>query len=335
MIEEILRIYGFNRIKILESTRADYLANFPEQDPDRFKRRLGEQLVANGYFEIVTNSLTRPAYQQKHQLTFVVEPVEILNKLSEEQGILRQTLLFTGLEVLAYNFNRKQRDLKFYEFGRVYGLDKGAYKEHERLAIYLAGDASAENWQHKTREVHFHDLGQQVARIMEKSSCGNVETHSLNDPLFDFGLLFRANGKEIGKAGKVKTAIAKDFGIKHEIFYADLDASLLFQLANPKFEVRDVPKFPEVKRDLSLVIDKSISFDEVRRLVEKTEKKLVKEVTVFDVYEAEGIPDGKKAYALAFTLLDETKTLTDEEIEKTMNKLMAEFEKKLGAVIRK
>jgi len=129
--------------------------------------------------------------------------------------------------------------------------------------------------------------------------------------------------------------LVKDFGIRQEIFYADLDTSLLFQSANPKFDVKDVPKFPEVKRDLSLVLDKRVSFDEIRQLIVSTEKRLIKEVTAFDVYEGDNIPEGKKAYALGFTLLDETKTLTDEEIDRTMSKLMMELEKKLGAIIRK
>ena len=169
------------------------------------------------------------------------------------------------------------------------------------------------------------------------SECalGAVEQRISHDPLFDYGLQLLSNEKEIGKLGKVKSALVKDFGIRQEIFYAELDVNLLFKLANPKFEVQEVAKFPEVKRDLSLVLDKHISFDEIRILVTNTEKRLIKDVTAFDVYEGENIPAGKKAYALGFTLLDDTKTLTDEEIEKTMSKLMAELEKKLGAIIRK
>jgi phenylalanyl-tRNA synthetase beta chain len=140
---------------------------------------------------------------------------------------------------------------------------------------------------------------------------------------------------EIGKLGKVKSAFTRDFGIKQEIFYADLDAALLFKSANPKFEVLEVPKFPEVRRDLSLVLDKQVTFEEIRELVLATEKRLIKEIIAFDVYEGDKIPQGKKAYALGFTLLDENKTLTDEEIDKTMTRLIAAFEKKMGALIRK
>ncbi len=335
IVEEILRIYGFNKIELSESTRADYLADFPEHDINTFKRRIGEMLASNGFFEILTNSLTNAAYHQKHDLTFPGQPVEILNKLSEEQGILRQTMLFTGLEVLAYNFNRKQGELKLFEFGRVYSrVDKG-YKEEQRLAVYMAGQLEAETWQHKPQPVQFHDLVQRVTQVLEKSACPGYTLVKSESPLLDYAVKFMLRDQEVAAVGKVRAAFAKDFGIKQEIFYADLDTSLLFQAANPKFDIQEVPKFPEVKRDLSLVIDQAITFDEIKAVVGMNGKNLITSVNVFDVYEGENIPQGKKAYSLGFTLLDRTKTLTDDEIDKTMNRLMAEFEKKLGAVIRK
>ncbi len=341
IVEEILRIYGFNNIELHETAGTDYLAAFPDQDINKFKRILGEMLVANGFYEILTNSLTNIAYQQKHSLTFEGDPVEILNKLSEEQGILRQTMLFTGLEACAYNLNRRQKEIKFYEFGKVYHRqfaspgDTAKYIEQERFALYVAGINETENWQHKARTVTYHDLAQQVVQILEKSALAEIVQQKVNDPLLEYGMSFMVKQKEIGRIGKVKSSLLKDFGIRQEIFYADMDTDLLFQSANPKFGVQEVPKFPEVKRDLSLVLDKSVSFDEVRKMIIATEKKIMKEVTVFDVYEGDNIPAGKKAYALGFTLLDETKTLTDEEIDKTMNRLMTELEKKLGAIIRK
>ncbi|NOS91630.1 MAG: phenylalanine--tRNA ligase subunit beta [Cyclobacteriaceae bacterium] len=340
VVEEILRIYGFNQIELTEIAGTDYLASFPAKDINKFKRIVGEMLTGNGFFEILTNSLTNAAYQQKHQLTFAGEPVEILNKLSEEQGILRQTMLFTGLEVVAYNVNRKQKDVKLFEFGKIYWKDAAKsgqekYQEEERLALYLSGSFETENWQNASRAVSYYDLAQQVAHILQKSCVENTKQEPLTDALFEFGVKITKGNKEIGRIGKVKTALAKDFGIKQEIFYADLNTSLLFKVANPKFVVTEVPKFPEVRRDLSLVLDKQVTFAEIKELVASTEKQLVKELIAFDVYEGDKIPQGKKAYALGFTLLDETKTLTDEEIDKTMNKLMAAFEQKMGAVIRK
>lgn len=341
VVEEILRIYGFNKVELTEIAGTGYLAEFPEKDINKFKRTLGGHLVGNGFFEILTNSLTNEAYQQKHKLTFEGKPVEVLNKLSEEQGILRQTMLFTGLEVCAYNVNRKQSDLKLFEFGKIYWKNEMGdevtkrYTEEERLALYLSGNIETENWQNKTRPVTYFDLAQQVVQLLEKADLGNLKQEKLDNPLFEYGMCLLKGNKEIGMLGKVKTSFTKDFGIKQEIFYADLNTALLFRSANPKFVVQEVPKFPEVRRDLSLVLDKQVTFDEIRALVLSTEKKLVKEIIAFDVYEGDKIPAGKKAYALGFILLDESKTLTDEEIEKTMNRLMGALEGKMGAVIRK
>ena len=163
----------------------------------------------------------------------------------------------------------------------------------------------------------------------------NFVQEKLNDPLLEYGMKIMLGKAEIGKLGKVKPVFAKDFGIKQEIFYADLNASLLFKSANPKFEVQEVPKFPEVRRDLSLVLDKHVTFADIRALILVTEKKLIKEIIAFDVYEGDKIAEGKKAYALGFTLLDETKTLTDQEIDQVMNRLMSAFEREMGALIRK
>ena len=340
VVEEILRIYGFNNIELSEIAGTDYLASFPEKDINTYKKSIGEMLVANGFYEILTNSLTNVAYHQKHSLTFDGEPVEILNKLSEEHGILRQTMVFTGLEVCSYNINRKQKDLKLFEFGKIYWKNpsiesKLKYKEEERLALYVTGSFETENWQNKTRAITYYDLAQQVSHLLQKSAVENIKQEPLNDPLFEYGMKIIKDTKEIGKVGKIKTALTKDFGIKQEIFYADMNTALLFKGANPKFVVQEVSKFPEVRRDLSLVLDKQVTFAEIKDLVLATEKRLIKDIIAFDVYEGDKIPQGKKAYALGFTLLDENKTLTDEEIDKTMTRLMSAFEGKMGAVIRK
>ena len=340
IVEEILRIYGFNNVELSEIAGTDYLASFPEKDINTYKKSIGEMLVANGFYEILTNSLTNAAYQQKYKLSFGGEPVEILNKLSEEQGILRQTMLFTGLEVCSYNINRKQKDLKLYESGKIYWKTASSeqnqkYQEEERLALYVTGNFETENWQNKTRAITYYDLAQQVAHVLQKSSVENIKQEQLIDPLFDYGMKILKGTKEIGKVGKVKTALVKDFGIKQEIFYADLNTALLFKGANPKFVIQEVTKFPEVRRDLSLVLDKQVTFSEIKEMVLATEKRLIKDIIAFDVYEGDKIPEGKKAYALGFTLLDENKTLTDEDIDKTMARLMEAFEGKMGAIIRK
>lgn len=335
VIEEILRIYGFNNIELSSTARTDFLAEFPVKNIDRYKRSIGEMLVGNGFYEIWTNSLTNLSYQQKHNLRFEGDAVEILNKLSEEQGILRQTMLFTGLEVCAYNINRKQKDLKLYEFGKVYSRIGGKYTESERLALYVTGNVETENWQRRVQSTGYYDLAQHIHNIFQKSGILDVRPEACTDQLFDYAARFSVQKKEVARVGKVKSALLKDFGIRQEIFFAELDTALLFRLANPKLVIQEVAKFPEVKRDLSLVLDAPVIFDEIRNLILNTEKRLIKSIGVFDVYEGENIPKGKKAYALSFTLQDETKTLTDEEIERTMQRLITAFEQKLGAVIRK
>lgn len=333
--EEILRIYGLNNIELSEFAGSDFIAEFPVKDINKFKNTLSQMLIANGFYEIWTNSLTNAAYQQKHNLTFTGEPVEILNKLSEEQGILRQTMLFTGLEVCAHNINRRQKDLKLFEFGKIYFKINGKYIEEERLALYVTGNIETENWQNKTRATTYYDLAQQVTQIIQKSGIATIKQEVVKDQLFDYALQLSAGNKIIGMVGKVKPALLKDLGIKQEIFYAELHTTLLFTSANPMLVAQEVPKFPEVRRDLSLVLDKNVSFDEIRKMVLNTEKRLIRDIIAFDVYEGENLPAGKKAYALGFTLLDEAKTLTDEEIDKTMTRLMNAFEQTLGAVIRK
>ncbi len=335
VVEEILRIYGFNNIELSDTAKSDYLAEFPVKNIDRFKRSMGEMLVANGFYEILTNSLTNFAYQQKHNLSFPGETVQILNKLSEEQGIMRQTMLFTGLEVCAYNLNRRQKDLKLYEFGKIYYRENGKYQEDQRLALYMTGNNENENWQHKTRAVSYYDIAQHVSNILNKCGIKDVKQEDIKDQLFEYGAKITLRDQEIGKIGKVKSQLLKDFAIKQELFFAELNSNLLFKSASPKLVIQEIVKFPEVKRDLSLVLDAPVKYEEIRKLILDTEKRLIKNIVVFDVYEGENIPKGKKAYALSFTLLDENKTLTDDEIDRTMNKLIKAFEEKLSAIIRK
>lgn len=334
VVEEILRIYGFNNIELSQHARTDFLAEFPVKDIDCYRRGISELLAGNGFYEIWTNSLTNAAYQLKHNLKFAGEPVEMLNKLSEEQGILRQTLLFTGLEVCAYNINRKQRELKLFEFGKTYHK-AGRYIEQEKLALYITGNREPENWQRKAVVSTYHDMIQQVQHVFLKSGITRPVQETIADQLFEYGVRYTQGKEEIAKVGKIKSALLKDFGIKQELFYAELDSALLFKHANPKLVIQEVTKFPEVRRDLSVVIDKMVSYDDIRRLIQATEGKLITSVVVFDVYEGDKLPTGKKAYALGFTLQDESKTLTDEEIDRTMGKLMKALESQLGAVIRK
>jgi phenylalanyl-tRNA synthetase beta chain len=334
IVEEVLRIYGLNNIELSPFSGTGFISGFPIKEVDKYRRSVGEMLTGKGFYEILTNSLTHIKYG-KYDLGLEFEPVEILNKLSEENGVLRTTMLFTGLEVCAFNINRKQKNLKLFEFGKVYGRQKAKYFETERLAVYITGQTEADNWRNPSRATSYFDLAQAVAELMDRSGVKHYEMKPASDRMFEYGAVILSGKTTIGRLGKVNASIQKDFGIKQEIFFADLDTALLFTAANPKFDVVEVPKYPEVRRDLSLVLDKHVSYSEIEQLVRSTEKKLVREIVVFDIYEGDRIPQGKKAYALGFTLLDEGKTLTDEEIEKTMSRLISAFESKMQAVIRK
>lgn len=338
VIEEILRIYGFNNIELSDHVKTDFLASFPERDGSKFKKSIAGMLASVGFYETLTNSLTNIAY--KNKIKTERQPVEILNKLSEEQGMLRQTMLFSGLEVCAHNINRKQKDLKLFEFGKIYGLTedvdaKNKYWEDERLALLLTGNLETENWQHKPRGVNFYDLAQAATLVTARCGINKIKQESFSDSVFEFGIKILKGSKEIGRLGKVKTLLCKEFGVRQEVFFADLSVDLLFNSANPKFVLQEVPRFPEVRRDLSLVLDNHVKFSEIEALARTTEQRLIKDIIAFDVYEGDKVQQGKKAYALGFTLQDENKTLTDEEIEKVMLKLMSAFEGKMGAVIRK
>jgi phenylalanyl-tRNA synthetase beta chain len=310
IVEEVLRIYGFNNIPLAPHAGSTFISGFPAKDPGK-------------------------AYYERHKLATGLELVPILNKLSEELGVMRATMLFSGLEVCAFNINRKQRNLKLFEFGKIYGRKGQGYHESERLAIFLSGQAESDTWQRPARAITYSDLSQAVADILDKSAIRSHQLSPLDDPMFEYGMCIVSGKLEIGRMGKVKQSFQKDFGLKQEIFYADIDAALLFNAASPKFDVQEVPRFPEVRRDLSIVLDKQVTYREIEELVRNTEKRLIKDIIVFDVYEGDKIQQGKKAYALGFTLLDESKTLTDEEIDRTMNKLIGAFEDKMKAVIRK
>ncbi len=341
IVEEVLRIHGFDQIPLASHPKADYLAEHPERDANRLRRSLGELLAANGFCEIFTTSLTSATYSSDAVVSVPGEPVEIINKLSEQQAVLRQTLLFSGLEAVAYNLNRRQRDLRLFEFGKIYwrNPEKGhmldAFHEQDRLALFMTGKFPSESWQAEDHTTDFYDIRQQVHQVFLRCNMTGMKEEEISGHGIDFGTEFRLGKKDVGHVCKLHAGLLKKWGIKQDVFYADLDWHLLLKSASPKFVMKDVAPFPEVRRDLSLVIDRKVTFRELLDLARQTEKRLVKDINAFDVYEGGSIPEGKKAYALAFTLQDETKTLTDAEIDQVMEKLMAAYEKKIGAVIRK
>lgn len=335
VIEEILRIYGFDNVEIPAHISSSYMAEIPIVDQDRFQQKISALLVSNGFYEIVTNSLTKPDYVENSNYLKPENNVVILNTLSEDLGVMRQTMLFSGLETIAYNLNRKQSDLKLFEFGKTYQKLKSGYQENNRLCLYLTGNKSKPHWSVNEMKIRLHDLYNYVALVLKRIVEKNISGHPDHQDPFQYGLELSIGKKVFGKLGKVNPAILKNFGINEEIFYADLNWDLLLKKTNDNIVFEEVSKFPEVRRDLSLLIDKDISFEQIKEVAEQHETYLVKDINVFDVYEGKNIGENKKAYAMSFLIQDKKKTLTDKIIDKVMNRLMNAFENELKATIRK
>lgn len=336
VIEEILRIYGFDNIELSENLATDFLSGFPIVDPDRQKLRIANLLAANGFNETMANSLTKPVYNDAVRASLPGEDVVMLNPLSEDLSVMRQTMLFSGLESLAYNLNRRQRDLRICEFGKTYHRVESKYKELSHLVLLMAGNQRAESWLAKDQKLAFHDLAGMVHLVLNAFRVQQVEKQEIQDKtIFEYGLTYTLKKKPVVSFGQVKGKLTKLADIKQPVFYADFDWAYLLKQYNDKVRFTEVSKFPEVRRDLSLVLDKTVTFEQIRQTAHKYERELLTNINVFDVYEGENIGTDKKSYSVSFTLQDEAQTLTDKVIDKTMQKLMMAFEKDLNAVIRK
>jgi phenylalanyl-tRNA synthetase beta chain len=336
VIEEILRIYGYDNIELKEKTSSDFLAEFPEIDPDKEQLKISELLTADGYFEIITNSLTNPDYAIRSAFLDETQSIPMINKLSEDTAVLRQTLLFTGLEVLNYNISHRQKNVKIFEFGKTYKKIKGKYREQNLLSIWATGDYESENWISKSRPIHFHDFYGAVLKIINKFIQGSSNSEIFKDPVFDYGLRLVYKDHVIAKLGLLSQQVTKLVELSQKVFYAEVDVPWLLKNAQTQFGIKEIPKFPEVRRDLSLVLDKNVTFEEIRQITKGKEfARVLKDVNVFDHYVGENLEEGKKAYALSFILQDEQKTLKDKDIDKIMGRLIALYEAKIGATIRK
>jgi phenylalanyl-tRNA synthetase beta chain len=311
------------------------MADFPVVDPDKSQQKISALLVGNGFYEIVTNSLTKPEYVEDSNYLNPENDVVILNKLSEDLAVLRQTMLYSGLEAIAYNLNRKQSNLKLFEFGKTYQKLKSGYQEHNHLCLYMTGNKSKPHWSVNEMNIQFHDLYNYVALVLRRMLEKSISGHPDHQDPFQYGLKLSIDENIFGKLGKVNPAILKRIDINEEIYYADLNWDLLLSKTNDNIVFEEVSKFPEVRRDLSLLIDKDISFEQIKEVAEQRATYLVKDISVFDVYEGKNIGENKKAYAVSFLIQDKKKTLTDKIIDKVMNRLMNAFENELKATIRK
>ena len=353
VVEDILRLYGYDNVEFPEKLNTS-LSYGRKPDPEQLRRRIAEQLTAQGFNEILNNSLTKVAYYEPLQQLPLASCVKIMNPLSSDLGVLRQTLLFGGLESIARNANRKNSDLKFYEFGNCYHYNNELanervnelaktdplirYSEEPHLGLWLTGNKAAQSWVRKDEKTTFYQLHAYVNNILVRLGVdlSKVTVERLENELFSDGLVLKAaNGKALGYIGIVTRKQLKAFDIDQEVYYADLDwNALIKQNKQYKAVITDLPKYPEVKRDFALLVDKTVEFADLARAAFATEKKLLKNVYLFDVYEGKNLEQGKKSYALSFILQDAENTLKDTQIENIMNRLKATFEEKFHATLR-
>lgn len=334
LVEEVLRIHGINSVEIDDSFSTDFLADFDEMEPYKVQEELSYYLAGAGFHEILTNSLTNPEYEQK--LGLGGASVEIINKSSEELGIMKTDPLYTGLEVVRHNVNRKQANLSLFEFTRTYERLEGKFQESEWLTLYLTG-GQEESWMYdKTSYYSFHHVVGVVSSLLDKVNIKRVaSTPLMENKVFQYGISLQVNNQELAQIGEVKKGILSYYQIDQQLFFAKINWPKLLKLATKKIEFQPISKYPEVRRDLSLLLNKSTTFGEIKEIAFKSEKKLLNRVNVFSVYEGENIDADKKAYAISFHLQDLEKTLNDKQIDKVMNNLMRRFEQDLNAVIRK
>ena len=338
VIEEILRIHGYDQVTTADHLSANFLASFPELDADKLRAKISDMLVGEGFYEIITNSLTKPEYAQS--LGQEATSVPMLNPLSEELSVMRQSLLFSGMEVIAHNVNRQQKNLKFFEFGTTYRKQGDKYVETNELAVFLTGQRAAESWRAAGEPVSFHDLSSIIRKIFNRFDISDPSQKPSEKPIFNYGLTFVHQGEIVAELGQVAPPVARLSRVKQPVFYAtvlwpSLVAGVQAKGAKERLVYQEISKFPEVRRDLSLVLDQSVPFSTVAAIARKASNQLVRDINVFDRYEGESVGAGKKAYALSFTLQDQHKTLTDTLIDKTMDKLMHTLEQELNATIRK
>jgi len=335
VIEEILRVYGYNNIAFSGKLNAS-ISKTSQFEDHKIQNVIGDLLVASGYFEILTNSLTAPDYNDllagdlKDR-----KAIKIINPLSGDLSILRTASIFSSLEIAAYNINRKKSSLKLFEFGKTYHSTKKTNVEDKYLSLLLSGTLTEASWVSQTMNAGFFHLKSLVETLLTRLGIENCASKPDETGLFTEGLTLAKGPMELVSFGSVKGSILKAFDIKQEVFFAHFNWDVVLRILNKKkISFQEISKFPEVKRDFALLLDKEITFKQVFDTASKTERKLLTDITLFDVYEGEKLPENKKSYAVGFTLQDPNATLKEKQIEKIMKKLQASFERDLSAVLR-
>jgi phenylalanyl-tRNA synthetase beta chain len=347
VVEDILRIYGYNNVEIPTQLKGSLVIKGDEDQKHKLANLVSEQLVGEGFNEILNNSLTKGAYYEGSASFPAENCVKIMNPLSTDLNVMRQTLLFGGLESVQHNVNRKRGNLRFFEFGNVYTFDPEkenlddpmqAYKEQYHAALWITGKRVEGSWAHANEDSNFYELSAYVENILRRIGVkpGMIVRKKSESDIFSAGLTIEnRGGKKLIEMGIIAKKLQKQFGLDAPVFYAELNWTALMKVIK-KNEVlyTEVPKFPAVSRDLALLVDNSVEFAQIEQIARQTEKKLLKKVELFDVYEGYKLPAGKKSYAVNFILQDEEKTMGDKQIEAIMNKLIANIKKQLNAELR-
>ncbi|HSH18860.1 MAG TPA: phenylalanine--tRNA ligase subunit beta, partial [Draconibacterium sp.] len=344
VIEEILRIYGYNNIEIPTQVNSA-LQTAEKPDPNQVRNLVAEMLTAQGFNEIWSNSLTKASYYTGLKNYGEEQTVKILNPLSADLNGMRQTLLFGGLESIVHNVNRQNKNLRFYEFGNCYFYKGTELKDHpeknyweeEHLGLFITGNMENESWSEKEKSTSFFAIKTYAENILKRLGFSTSQMHitESENELFSVGLSYNFNHKALLNVGIVAPKWLKKFDIENPVYYADFNWDNVF-IIHKKHKVlfEELPKFPAVRRDLALLIDKAVKFEQIKEIANKVERKILREVDLFDVYEGKGIPDDKKSYAVSFILRDDKGTLNEKQIEKTMQKMVDTFSRELGAILR-
>ena len=351
VVEDILRIYGYNNVEIPTQLKGSLVIKGDEDQKHKLANLVSEQLVGEGFNEILNNSLTKGAYYEKPSPTSSTSPtstlVRIMNPLSTDLNVMRQTLLFGGLESIQHNVNRKRQNLRFFEFGNVYTFSPEkenqddpmqAYKEQYHAALWVTGKRVEGSWAHQNEDTTYYELSAYVENILRRIGVkpGMLVRKKSENDVFSAGMTIEnRGGKKLVEMGIITRKLQKQFGLDNPVYYAELNWTALMKVIK-KNEVlyTEVPKFPAVSRDLALLVDNSVEFAQIEQIARQTEKKLLKKVELFDVYEGDKLPAGKKSYAVNFILQDEEKTMGDKQIDAIMQKLIANIKKQLGAELR-
>jgi len=344
VIEEILRIYGYNNIELPTQVNSS-LQYSVKPNPTKLRNLIAEMLTAQGFNEIWSNSLTKTSYYETNSVHPIESTVKLFNPLSNDLGSMRQTLLYGGLESIAHNANRKNPDLRLYEFGNCYFFNGSSlkenpvrnYREEEHLGIFVTGDKEAANWSNPASKTSFFLLKSYAENILKRLgfSVLNLKSEGFSNELISEGVQYFINGKKLVEFGVVSAKTLKNFGIENPVYFADFSMDAVFvELKNNKVVFTELPKYPEVRRDLALLIDKTVQFNQLRDLAFRSERKLLQSVDLFDVYEGKGVPEGKKSYAISYILRNDEMTLNDKQIEKIMQKFVSTYERELGTQLR-